>query len=68
MGLIQASDVGRMLEDPELMTEIAQAVVESPDALDTLARIHRWTGMDGVRAAEGGEGVTGAMIRGLEFG
>ena len=29
----------------------------------TLARIHRWTGMDGVRAAEGGEGVTGAMIR-----
>ena len=32
------------------------------------ARIHRWTGMDGVRAAEGGEGVTGAMIRGLEFG
>ena len=33
-----------------------------------LARIHRWTGMDGVRAAEGGEGVTGAMIRGLEFG
>ena len=34
----------------------------------TEARIHRWTGMDGVRAAEGGEGVTGAMIRGLEFG
>ena len=29
----------------------------------TLARIHRWTGMDGVRTAEGGEGVTGAMIR-----
>ena len=28
-----------------------------------LARIHRWTGMDGVRTAEGGEGVTGAMIR-----
>ena len=26
-------------------------------------RIHRWTGMDGVRTAEGGEGVTGAMIR-----
>ena len=36
--------------------------------LSSLARIHRWTGMDGVRAAEGGEGVTGAMIRGLEFG
>ena len=30
---------------------------------DTLPRIHRWTGMDGVRTAEGGEGVTGAMIR-----
>ena len=28
-----------------------------------LTRIHRWTGMDGVRIAEGGEGVTGAMIR-----
>ena len=28
-----------------------------------LPRIHRWTGMDGVRTAEGGEGVTGAMIR-----
>ena len=33
-----------------------------------LARIHRWTGMDGMRTAEGGEGVTDAMIRGLEFG
>ena len=30
---------------------------------ETQARIHRWTGMDGVRTAEGGEGVTGAMIR-----
>ena len=38
------------------------------DVIAALARIHRWTGMDGVRAAEGGEGVTGAMIRGLEFG
>ena len=28
-----------------------------------VARIHRWTGMDGVRTVEGGEGVTGAMIR-----
>ena len=39
-----------------------------PDGLkevlrERLARIHRWTGMDGVRTAEGGEGVTGAMIR-----
>ena len=29
----------------------------------SLPRIHRRTGMDGVRTAEGGEGVTGAMIR-----
>ena len=29
----------------------------------SLTRIHRRTGMDGVRTAEGGEGVTGAMIR-----
>ena len=28
-----------------------------------IARIHRWTGMDGMRTAEGGEGVTDAMIR-----
>ena len=34
-----------------------------PTTAYTLARIHRWTGMDGVRTAEGGEGVTGAMIR-----
>ena len=30
---------------------------------DALARIHRWTRMDGVRTAEEGEGVTGAMVR-----
>ena len=30
---------------------------------EVLSRIHRWTGMDGVRTAEGDEGVTGAMIR-----
>ena len=41
---------------------------QNPEHTFALARIHRWTGMDGVRAAEGGEGVTGAMIRGLEFG
>ena len=33
-----------------------------------LTRIHRWTRMDGAMTAEGGEGVTGAMIRALEFG
>ena len=31
--------------------------------ISPLPRIHRRTGMDGVRTAEGGEGVTGAMIR-----
>ena len=37
----------------------------SPSGCDAhgLSRIHRRTGMNGVRAAEGGEGVTGAMIR-----
>ena len=35
----------------------------APDRHAPLARIHRRTGMDGVRTAEGGEGVTGAMIR-----
>ena len=29
----------------------------------SLARIHRWTPIDSVRTAKGGEGVTGAMIR-----
>ena len=36
---------------------------ERETTASSLARIHRWTGMDGVRTAEGGEGVTGAMIR-----
>ena len=34
-----------------------------PPGRHALPRIHRWTGMGGVRTAEGGEGVTGAMIR-----
>ena len=33
------------------------------ETIQALPRIHRWTGMDGVRTSEGGEGVTGAMIR-----
>ena len=43
-------------------TEVT-AVVADITTVFALARIHRWTGMDGVRTAEGGEGVTGAMIR-----
>ena len=50
------------------ITERKRAEAALRELYDELARIHRWTGMDGVRAAEGGEGVTGAMIRGLEFG
>ena len=45
---------------------VAYDVDEAVDLIRSttdLARIHRWTGMDGVRTAEGGEGVTGAMIR-----
>ena len=34
-----------------------------PDGLFTLARIHRFIQVDGVRTAEGCEGVTGAIIR-----
>ena len=34
-----------------------------PELLKALSRIHRRTGMDDVRTAEGGEGVTGVMIR-----
>ena len=39
------------------------AAIQGPCLGGALARIHRRTGMDGVRTAEGGEGVTGAMIR-----
>jgi hypothetical protein len=37
MGLVQASDVADLLNDPELMEGIASAIVESPAVIDTLA-------------------------------
>ena len=37
MGMIQASDVKELLRDKELMAEIAVAVVEDPNMLDSLA-------------------------------
>ena len=49
-------------------TPVAIATSEAPipglePTPTALARIHRRTGMDDVRTAEGGEGVTGVMIR-----
>ena len=40
-----------------------QVWISKTQGRSTLPRIHRRTGMGGVRTAEGGEGVTGAMIR-----
>ncbi len=37
MGMIQASDVKELLRDKELISEIAVAVVEDPNMLDSLA-------------------------------
>ena len=37
MGLVQESDVKRLLQDPELVSDIAKAVVESPGALESIA-------------------------------
>ena len=37
MGLIQESDVGRILQDPVLMDEVVKALVEDSDTMDTLA-------------------------------
>ncbi len=37
MGLITDSDVKRLIEDKELMAEVAKAMVEDPKAMDDLA-------------------------------
>ena len=37
MGLIQESDVGRILQNPVLMDEVVSALVEDSDAMDSLA-------------------------------
>ena len=37
MGLIQESDVQRLMEDPKLLEEVAQAIVTDPDSMEDLA-------------------------------
>ena len=37
MGLIQESDVGRILQDPVLMDEVVSALVQDSDTMDSLA-------------------------------
>ena len=37
MGLITDSDVKKLIEDKELMAEVAKAIVEDPKAMDDLA-------------------------------
>ena len=37
MGFITDSDVQKLMEDKELMTEVAEAIVEDPEAMDNLA-------------------------------
>ena len=37
MGLIQEGDVRWLLQEPELMSEMAKAVVETPEVMDSLA-------------------------------
>ena len=58
---LSAEQAGRLHPAPYAIVKVAARYMARDSAL--LARIHRRTGMDGVRTAEGGEGVTGAMIR-----
>jgi hypothetical protein len=37
MGIVDATDVRRLLQDPEFKSDIAKAVAENPGALDDLA-------------------------------
>ena len=37
MGLIEAKDISGLMQDPELMADIAKAVTESPGVMDSLA-------------------------------
>ncbi len=37
MGIIEDGDVRTLLHDPELMSDIAKAVVEDPETMDDLA-------------------------------
>ena len=37
MGLIEASDISGLMQNPELMADIAKAVTESPGVMDAMA-------------------------------
>jgi len=37
MGLIEESDVRKLMQDPQLVSEIASAVVDDPETMDDLA-------------------------------
>ncbi len=37
MGLIKEADVQRLMEDKQLMSDVAQAILEDPEAIDDLA-------------------------------
>ncbi|MBA7626118.1 hypothetical protein ES703_33560 [subsurface metagenome] len=37
MGVIEKGDVRKLLQDPELVTEITNAIIEDPEAMDDLA-------------------------------
>ena len=58
-----AREVSRIRDDSDDRRRAAFNALNRNKRSIALTRIHRWTGMDGVRTAEGGEGVTGAMIR-----
>ena len=61
--------MARWKESPEESYRFAvQSFFEPTDFLRTLARIHRWTGMDGVRTLEVGRGSNRRGWSGLEFG
>ena len=65
-GDMPPSDVGdyqKMFQALATVSSSPRTAKELMAGILLLARIHRRTGMDGVRTAEGGEGVTGAMIR-----
>ena len=71
-GYEDTDDAERLAQDPAMRVTVGwQGAVKQAASTNTMSRfetevltlIHRWTGMDGVRTAEGGEGVTGAMIR-----
>lgn len=37
MGFVEKGDVRKLLQDPELMSELTKAIIEDPEAMDDLA-------------------------------